>query len=418
MPSSDCWRSSPTRSSGTTRWPTCSGPTSRRSATPICCTPTPPAAPRPRRGHRERSRPADPHGARRLRAGQRRSTPGPAEFDERVAHARQTAATARPKPWSCTAGPCAADRAGCSRTCRICGSIRGGAGRPAPCGRGHRLRRPRATAEQARLRRGAPRRAAHEEPLHESLQARMMLALAGSGRRAAALQLFAELRVRLRRELGVEPSQEVWRAATPSSPWTPARPPVNPRVRGVPVAVRGAGHPCEPRRPAAAEPLRVIATPAQLPPPPQPFVGRGEQLDALDALLRPRGTDTARWASASCTDLPRRARAPSPSAGPTATAPTSGRTALRRPAGERHRTGAARHRAGPLPALVGRPGRVAARHHRGSPGAVPQHGRRAPVPAAARRRCRPRSGPRPAPRHARQRRPGHQQGATDRAGHP
>ncbi|MET9145690.1 BTAD domain-containing putative transcriptional regulator [Streptomyces sp. NPDC004042] len=54
--------------------------------------------------------------------------------------------------------------------------------------------------------------ATHEDPLHEGLQARMMLALAGSGRRAAALRLFADLRSRLRKELGVEPSDEVWRA--------------------------------------------------------------------------------------------------------------------------------------------------------------------------------------------------------------
>src|SRR5439155_1736376 len=40
-----------------------------------------------------------------------------------------------------------------------------------------------------------------EEPLHEGAHARLMLALAGSGRRAAALDLFAEVRGRLVEEL-------------------------------------------------------------------------------------------------------------------------------------------------------------------------------------------------------------------------
>jgi DNA-binding SARP family transcriptional activator len=48
-----------------------------------------------------------------------------------------------------------------------------------------------------------------EEPLHEALQARMMLALAGAGQQAAALELFAALRERLANELGIEPGPEV-----------------------------------------------------------------------------------------------------------------------------------------------------------------------------------------------------------------
>jgi DNA-binding SARP family transcriptional activator/tetratricopeptide (TPR) repeat protein len=50
---------------------------------------------------------------------------------------------------------------------------------------------------------------AGDEPLHEGLRARLMLALAGSGQQAAALDLFAELRTRLRSELGIEPGPEV-----------------------------------------------------------------------------------------------------------------------------------------------------------------------------------------------------------------
>ncbi|MFE1441932.1 BTAD domain-containing putative transcriptional regulator [Streptomyces sp. NPDC058739] len=51
--------------------------------------------------------------------------------------------------------------------------------------------------------------ASHADPLHEALQARVMLGLAGSGRRAAALRLYDDLRVRLRAELGVEPGEEL-----------------------------------------------------------------------------------------------------------------------------------------------------------------------------------------------------------------
>lgn len=48
-----------------------------------------------------------------------------------------------------------------------------------------------------------------QEPLHEGLHARLMLALAGSGAQAAALQLFREVRDRLTDELGIEPGGEL-----------------------------------------------------------------------------------------------------------------------------------------------------------------------------------------------------------------
>jgi DNA-binding SARP family transcriptional activator len=47
-----------------------------------------------------------------------------------------------------------------------------------------------------------------EEPLHEGLHARLMLALASCGQQAAALQIFADLRRRLAEELGLEPGAE------------------------------------------------------------------------------------------------------------------------------------------------------------------------------------------------------------------
>jgi DNA-binding SARP family transcriptional activator/tetratricopeptide (TPR) repeat protein/DNA-binding XRE family transcriptional regulator len=59
-------------------------------------------------------------------------------------------------------------------------------------------------AAVARLQELAP-----DEPLHEGLAAKLMVALAGSGERAAALSLFAEVSRRLADDLGVEPSAEL-----------------------------------------------------------------------------------------------------------------------------------------------------------------------------------------------------------------
>ena len=59
-------------------------------------------------------------------------------------------------------------------------------------------------AAAARLQELAP-----DEPLHEGLAAKLMIALAGSGERAAALSLYAEVSRRLADELGVEPSAEL-----------------------------------------------------------------------------------------------------------------------------------------------------------------------------------------------------------------
>src|SRR5206468_4257915 len=50
---------------------------------------------------------------------------------------------------------------------------------------------------------------AGDEALHEGLHARLVLALAGTGQRAAALRLYAEVRARLADELGIEPGGEL-----------------------------------------------------------------------------------------------------------------------------------------------------------------------------------------------------------------
>ncbi|WP_248966264.1 tetratricopeptide repeat protein [Sphaerisporangium perillae] len=53
------------------------------------------------------------------------------------------------------------------------------------------------------------RKLATDEPMHEGLQARLVLAMAGGGEQAAALRLFTTIRARLADELGVEPGREL-----------------------------------------------------------------------------------------------------------------------------------------------------------------------------------------------------------------
>ncbi|TQK44219.1 DNA-binding SARP family transcriptional activator [Streptomyces sp. SLBN-118] len=149
--------------------------------------------------------------------------------------------------------------------------------------------------------------ASYEEPLHEALQARIMLALAGSGRRAAALRLFADLRIRLKKELGVEPSEEIWQARNailthygpdgPSGPdgpngperhagHTAAQPPGSATTQAYGTARGSWPAPQEPRTASSSDSRpRSLAPPAQLPPVITPFIGRQEQLEVLDGLL-------------------------------------------------------------------------------------------------------------------------------------
>lgn len=118
-----------------------------------------------------------------------------------------------------------------------------------------------------------------QEPLHEGLAARLMLALAGEGRQAAALDLHTELRRRLDSALGLKPGPELREAHL--------------RVlRGrLPLATRPVGDSApgahtegkpavEPRRPAAS-----AVIPAQIPADIAGFVGREDELRALDTLL-------------------------------------------------------------------------------------------------------------------------------------
>ena len=98
----------------------------------------------------------------------------------------------------------------------------------------------------------------HDEPLHEGLHARLVLALAESGELAGALKLYADIRARLAEELGVEPGAEL--RATHMRALR--------REVGAAAAIAG-----EPARP-----------PAQLPADVLPFSGRSAQLRQLDRL--------------------------------------------------------------------------------------------------------------------------------------
>jgi DNA-binding SARP family transcriptional activator/DNA-binding XRE family transcriptional regulator len=106
---------------------------------------------------------------------------------------------------------------------------------------------------------------AADEPLHESLAARLMIALAGDGQQAAALSLFDAVRDRLDASLGMAPGSELKEAQL--------------RVlRGrLPIADRSAGS----REPAAGSSV----APAQLPTDVASFTGRQSELHALEALL-------------------------------------------------------------------------------------------------------------------------------------
>jgi DNA-binding SARP family transcriptional activator/tetratricopeptide (TPR) repeat protein/DNA-binding XRE family transcriptional regulator len=101
------------------------------------------------------------------------------------------------------------------------------------------------------------RAVAADEPLHEGLAARLMVALAGGGEQAAALALFEGIRGRLDADLGVTPGAEL-----------------------------SAAHLRVLRHQLPARSLTAGPTPAQLPADVAAFTGRGTELADLDQLLR------------------------------------------------------------------------------------------------------------------------------------
>ena len=115
---------------------------------------------------------------------------------------------------------------------------------------------------------------AAQEPLDERVHARLMLALAATGRQAAALRVYTELAARLDAELGVSPGPEL-RAAHLQVLRQHVQPTATPALAAV-VAVGGA--------PAGAVAAGQMV-PRQLPADVPGFAGRAAELAALTQLL-------------------------------------------------------------------------------------------------------------------------------------
>jgi DNA-binding SARP family transcriptional activator/tetratricopeptide (TPR) repeat protein/DNA-binding XRE family transcriptional regulator len=112
----------------------------------------------------------------------------------------------------------------------------------------------------------ALRTLAVEQPLHEGLAARLMLALAGAGQQAEALAVYQDLRARLSVELGVDPGPEIASA----------------HLRVLRGQLPGAGL-------AAGAGLRLSEPPAQLPMECVGFTGRTGELRTLGRILGAEG---------------------------------------------------------------------------------------------------------------------------------
>jgi len=104
---------------------------------------------------------------------------------------------------------------------------------------------------------------AAEYPLDEHIHAQLMLALYRSGRQADALATYRRLRQTLGEELGIDPSQP---------------------LRDLEMAILQQKPALD--APAAAVTLHAAPVPAQLPPAVPGFVGRGGELDSLNAIAR------------------------------------------------------------------------------------------------------------------------------------
>jgi DNA-binding SARP family transcriptional activator/DNA-binding XRE family transcriptional regulator len=128
---------------------------------------------------------------------------------------------------------------------------------------------------------------AGEDPLHEGLHTRLMVALAASGDLAAALQTFADIRVRLDEELGATPGPELQVAHVQV---------LRRQISTVaPLATPPAGgNGLASAAPAGSSPVWSPPVPAQLPPDTSAFTGRTAELAALDDLRAgAAGTATA-----------------------------------------------------------------------------------------------------------------------------
>ncbi|AYN41194.1 helix-turn-helix domain-containing protein [Streptomyces dangxiongensis] len=127
----------------------------------------------------------------------------------------------------------------------------------------------------------ALRAAAEDEPLHEGLQARLMLALASCGEQYEALRVFADVTQRLDGELGLQPGPELRQAHLRVLQQELTWPGNGPLTRQQADAPRHSG-------PAAPHPAPEVR-PSQLPARTRHFVGRAAQLGDLDQLFLAAG---------------------------------------------------------------------------------------------------------------------------------
>ena len=109
---------------------------------------------------------------------------------------------------------------------------------------------------------------ADAEPLNESAHARLIIALACSGQQAAAIGVYEDIRLRLDRELGLYPCDELSEAY----------------ARVLRQDIRQGNREGSPVGPPAL-PAAVHVVPRQLPAPPRGFTGRADELQALSGLL-------------------------------------------------------------------------------------------------------------------------------------
>jgi DNA-binding SARP family transcriptional activator/tetratricopeptide (TPR) repeat protein len=107
------------------------------------------------------------------------------------------------------------------------------------------------------------------EPLNELAHARLMIALAGSGQQAAAIHVHKDMRLRLDRELGLSPGEELAEAY----------------VRVLRQDIRTGNRGRVPASPSAL-PATMRVTPRQLPAAPRCFAGRYGELAVLYTLVK------------------------------------------------------------------------------------------------------------------------------------
>ncbi|MCA2228463.1 AfsR/SARP family transcriptional regulator [Nonomuraea aurantiaca] len=140
-----------------------------------------------------------------------------------------------------------------------------------------------------------------DHPYHERLWAQLMIALHKAGRRAEALETYRTIDGLLRKELGIDPTQELVRvhaailnddpdSARILDETHPGTPPVS---RHMPPALPlGADEEPEPRE-KSLEPFTGDGVPQQLPSGIASFTGREDELKALDDLLMASDHETS-----------------------------------------------------------------------------------------------------------------------------